>query len=206
MRDSTTAQLPTTFNSKLVMAASGTNVFTPDSGAIALGYTAASLNVTRYYDFDRATNTLKQYGYLIASTAGSAVVLTAPYVETRFGLAAGASFTETYTLSSDLTTPSGTHLTSTQTSTKTITFVGIEFVTVPAGTFKSCKFVETGTTRLGGPGGTVITDPVSTQWVSVGSGIPVKGISQKFLPSGAVSSTDTTELTSATINGLLVTP
>jgi hypothetical protein len=205
--NSMTVQPATTFNSVLVLAAKGTNIYTPDSAALARGYEAVTLGVTSYYDYDRATYTLKEYGNLIISDAGSAILLNSPSIETRFGLAPGAGFTQTSTLSSDLTTPSGAHLLSTQRSTKTVTFVGIEFVTVPAGTFKACKFIESGTTTLGGaPAGTVITDPLSTQWVSVGSGIPVKGLIQEFSRTGAVISTETTELTRATINGQLVTP
>lgn len=75
--------------------------------------------------------------------------------------------------------------------TKTKKFAGMETVTVPAGTFKSCRFEETvQATTLG-----KTTTDISTHWVAFGSGLEVK----------TVAGTSTTELIAATINGSAVT-
>lgn len=71
------------------------------------------------------------------------------------------------------------------------TSLGIEPVTVPAGTFQACKFTDN-------------SDPVQvvTEWIGVGNGITIK--SSRRPPSA--TSDVITELVSATINGAAVTP
>ena len=70
----------------------------------------------------------------------------------------------------------------------TVTFVGFETITVPAGTFTdACKFeqrVVTGSTR------------VTTHWLAKGSGVVLR-----------IESGDTTQrLVSGTLNGVAITP
>ena len=73
----------------------------------------------------------------------------------------------------------------TPTSLKT-TYVGRERISVQAGSFDACKFIDEMTT----PGGTAIT----ATWLAVGSG--------QFLKSEIINSGQVTELVNASINGV----
>jgi hypothetical protein len=103
-----------------------------------------------------------------------------PPVITRFDLNAGESYTQTYSVR--VTAAGGG---STNTETRKTTFVGIESVTVPAGTFRACRFVDE-TTVLG-----VTTR--GTQWYS--------GVVGTSVRTSDDAGTSVTVLESATING-----
>jgi len=95
-------------------------------------------------------------------------VMSPPYVDAQYSLAVGASVTSTHSGSSTTTTsmtgaPDQIYA-SPFTSSMTTKYVGQESVTVPAGTFNTCKFEVTT------PGST----DVSTSWFVVGPGIHVK--------------------------------
>jgi hypothetical protein len=97
-------------------------------------------------------------------------VYTPPYIDAQYGLALGQSLTQTYTGRVTTTTGGilGTPPTVTNTTATTSTvvkFAAIENVTVPAGTFRACRFESTGT-----------SDPtaVSIRWLVVGKGAQVK--------------------------------
>jgi hypothetical protein len=127
------------------------------------------------------------------STSTTKTVYTPPWVSRVFALAVGQSTTETSTSVITTTTsmtgggitlpPSTTSTTST--TSMTTKFVGREQVTVPAGTYATCKFEITNVGVAG----------VTTSWVIDGKGIPVKGTT-------SVDNTlQTHEATSVTLNG-----
>ncbi len=82
--------------------------------------------------------------------------------------------------------------------TVTLTIDG-QSITVPAGTFNACRFtMENTDTTPGGSGGT----SVATNWIAVGSGVPVRNES----PVAGSSVVNVTALTSGTVNGSPVRP
>lgn len=100
----------------------------------------------------------------------------------RFDLAAGESYVQEYEETIETSFP-GFNDTEQATVRVITTFKGIESVTVPAGTFQACKFVEQLTD---GPFATT-----TTEWFGVGNGLLLK----------SVDDNETSELVSATING-----
>ncbi|MFA7667461.1 MAG: hypothetical protein WCY32_15235, partial [Burkholderiaceae bacterium] len=52
-----------------------------------------------------------------------------------------------------------------------VTFNGVETVTVPAGSFQACKFTHEDGERVGGQ---INYTSSSTNWLAVGSGVPVR--------------------------------
>jgi hypothetical protein len=97
----------------------------------------------------------------------------------RFDLNAGESYSQTYTART-----SGTAGSAANTTSFTRTFVGIETVTVPAGTFRACRFDETSTTA----GATAR----SSEWIA-SIGLSVRSLDR-------VNGAETV-LESATVNG-----
>jgi hypothetical protein len=143
-----------------------------------------------------------QYGALLSSSsvvAGFSLTTTAktvwspPWVDKQYGLALGASYTYSQTGTVTSTTPPlfpGLPATTTTTPvsvTQTLTYVGRESVTVPAGTYNACKFRST----------TAGNSDVTTQWVVVSKGVPV----QTITTNAAGTVTQTIQATSITLNG-----
>jgi hypothetical protein len=142
-----------------------------------------------------------QYGALLTTssvvagftlTTTSKTVWSPPWVDKQYGLAIGGTYT--YTETGSITTTSGglfglpgTTATTPISSTQTVTYVGRESVTVPAGTYNACKFQTTT------PGNTDVT----RQWVIVGKGVPV----QTITTNAAGTVTQTIQATSITVNG-----
>jgi hypothetical protein len=92
-----------------------------------------------------------------------------------YNLAAGESYSQVYEARTTSTTTvfgvPNTQQTTVNVAQR-ITFNGIESVTVPAGTFQACKF----TIEEGASAGAY--DSSSTNWLAVGSGVPVKNQSE----------------------------
>jgi hypothetical protein len=93
-----------------------------------------------------------------------------PYVDAQYGLALGQSLTQSYT--GKVTTTTGGILGAPPTVTNTsavsstvIKFAAIENVTVPAGTFKACRFESSSTAE---------PTSISIRWLVVGKGAQVK--------------------------------
>jgi len=140
-----------------------------------------------------------EYGYTdtMAITSGgnsvtisSRTVWSPPVIERFFGLAVGQSYTTTYSGTTTQTTRgmpgvSEAPETSTDTSTTTMRYVGRQTITVPAGTYQTCRFDSTYGSAAGS----------DSEWRIVGSGIVVKTIS------GTGSATTITEAASVTLNG-----
>lgn len=103
----------------------------------------------------------------------------------RFDLAAGESYVQEYEETIETSFP-GFNDTEQATVRVITTFKGIESVTVPAGTFQACKFVEN---LSDGPFATT-----TMEWFGVGNGMLLK----------SVDDDETSELVSATINGAAI--
>lgn len=126
-----------------------------------------------------------------------------PLVE-RYDLSPGQGFEQSYELLSQ-TTVSGTAFDSIQSVQLSTTYIGRESVTVPAGTFSTCRYEQTQTVT---PPPIVIGDQVFTPpsqvsditiWYAVGSGFPVRRVDVSDI------GTETSELVSFSINGVPVT-
>ncbi|MEM8491378.1 MAG: hypothetical protein AAF756_11220 [Pseudomonadota bacterium] len=110
-----------------------------------------------------------------------------PFREERFSLMPGESFEQTFERTNDILDGAGNVIiTSVVDQIETITFDGIEMVTVPGGTFEACKFTES-VEQVDVP-----FPFQSVTWYSVGSGFPIK----------SESSDESTELVSGSINGV----
>ena len=146
------------------------------NNAIELHLTApvigAALDAKVYLSID-GTGAMTEYGQhaVVSTSAGSSdtyTVLTPPVVDREFALAPGESTPSLTVTQLDTTINTLNGVASppvTQTTTHTIapkTFVGIESVTVPAGTFNTCRFTEPQTNN-----GVTST---FTRWLLVGYG------------------------------------
>jgi hypothetical protein len=156
----------------------------------------APLSASAFGTFNAATSTQTTFGVISrfgnpgdAVVQDSTSVATPPAADARFGLTAGQSLTtSSTTVETTVVTTNGVAApptTKTVTSSLNVTFVGTETLTTPAGTFNTCKFVETK------PGSTSST----TKWELVGYGGSVK----------SVTGTSTTTLTSIKVNGVPLT-
>jgi len=123
---------------------------------------------------------------LLTPQSGEVKTVHTPGILARFNLGKGQSYSQSY--NTDVTTNvGGFKITdSTQTDMKT-TYLGTESITVPAGTFKTCKFSSSRTvTTQAGP-----TSDNTTTWFAVGHGQLIK----------EVSDDTSTTLLSGTVNG-----
>lgn len=154
----------------------------------------ASLAARGFASWDAASRLLTVYG--AQSRAASAdglnvqevkAVATPPGVDRRYALAPGASFTEVTTnVQTETLTLNGVPqapTTTTQTDTTTVQFLGMETITVPAGTFHACKYAETD------DAGTV-----TTEWLMAGYSATLK----------SVSGNTTQEASAVRVNGQVV--
>jgi hypothetical protein len=206
--NSTTIDGPSTFNENVVTKTSEVETSTPDSALVAIGSPAYTRSVSHYFLSDDSIPSLKLYGE--ESTSGAAngprieytfKTTNIPYIETRFNLVSGQKFIQSYEQNTVIQQqPNGTSVTRKETYIKEILFSGVEAVTVPAGTFQACKFVETGAVTSSATSITLPTDTL-IKWVGVGNGLPIKSVTLSESASSV-----TVELTSAAINGAAVTP
>ena len=106
-------------------------------------------------------------GVYMGQNVSTKIVNSPAEVDKRFTLNAGGSFvsTVTYTVTTTIQNSPVPIPPQSSTTTSTVTYLGQETVTVPAGTFTACKFQEVFTTAPNSP---------TFQWISVGSGVPVK--------------------------------
>lgn len=113
---------------------------------------AAAIDIKVYGAFDATSGVATLYGsvthYVSATTLQDTTsILTPPIVDTEFALAAGQSVASQMEVSSDTTTVTvngvaGQPTTTTRSSASpATTFVGIETVTVAAGTFTTCRYL-----------------------------------------------------------------
>ena len=145
----------------------------------------------QYSTYDMNTGAATRYGGVVtaagvvAGLSYSSVVtgvFTPPSVDLTYTLTPGQTVTQTDTVvQTQVDTINGVvdaPATTTETTITTITFVGIEQITVPAGTFSACKYVES----IQGVAGT------TTQWNHVGTGAPLRStVSSSGITTQAVS-------------------
>lgn len=152
-----------------------------------------SNSVTKsYFTANNSAKSITYYGSIVdVSTpiASTSTLTIDPEMVEPYNLSAGASYSQTYTITTAIQVL-GFPVTSQTGFEKQLTFKGIESVNVPAGTFDACRIETTSKTNVLGTVSTV----VSTNWISVGSGVSVK----------AEASGDITELVSGTINGVAI--
>ena len=193
----------TTFNGGTARQTTETVLFSPDATLAATGQTASTTTATHFYSTDSGATSVKELGDTVVSGApGSAVtttinVVNTPYIESRFMLATGASFTQSYT-NVQSGTIGGVVRSTTYAYVKTTQYNGIVSVTVPAGTYQACQFVETGTVSVNGSVPT--STGMSTLYVGVTNGVLLRTV----LVTGTAPATSTTtvDLLSAAINGV----
>ena len=156
-----------TESKSVVKARSATN---PEINSDSITYTYTGLT-------DNNT-TLLVYGVVPDATTESGVTVQAtisqdPPKEDRFNLTAGQSYSHSYVQTTETKSSFGGTQLPTQTITTNVvdnrTYVGRESITVPAGTFETCKFTQT-TSFDGNNSGT------STTWISVDHGFFVKSV------------------------------
>lgn len=116
-----------------------------------------------------------------------------PAAAFRYDLGAGENFTQTY----DATSSDDTEITKV---TRTVTFVGIEPVTVPAGTFEACRFTIDDIVTINGE---LLATHRTTNWLAVHSGISLRSESRSRTSS---QTTTVVELIEGRINGEVVIP
>jgi hypothetical protein len=177
----------------------------PFEGQTATEFTSSQS--TSYTGIPTTLSTVKGYmrlDDLDVLTFGSTAEVTSPLSGTiklvnsppkrdkRYSLGIGESATQTYSVTSTSNfTGLGGPITTTQSQTDTVKYLGRETVTVAAGTFDTCKFEETS-----GSGGT------TTTWMGSGNA------AFAFIKSQSVSSNGTLalELKTGSLNGSTIRP
>lgn len=171
-----------TFNGNSATEATSTVKARSSSGRFDSDSTTRS-----YYDLVSGPQ-VKVFGTITQATASGFSITTTvrlePFLLRRFDLSSGNNFTQSYTIKTE-TNPSFSTIPD-QSATAKITFVGMERISVPAGSFNSCKF--TTETTIGG------STTTSTEWFATGNGTSLRTLS---------GNTDSV-LVSATINGTQV--
>lgn len=135
-----------------------------------------SSTVSGFGTYDPAAGIASGYGAKTHSQSNDGrmvqdmlAVATPPTEDRRYALEPGQSFTATATTDVTVsTTVDGVKQPTrrgTETTTTTVRFAGAETVTVPAGTFNACKYVET------------IDSRETTRWEMAGYGVTVKSVS-----------------------------
>ncbi len=126
---------------------------------------------------------------ILSPSTGTSVTTYAPFELQRFDLAAGQSFSTSFETSTD-TQVAGQTSATTVAEERTITFDGIESLTVPAGTFQACRFTVVRTSTSIVPAGNSRTY-IDMEWYHVGTAVLLKHEEDDSL----------TELKSASVNG-----
>lgn len=197
------------FNGVSATKSTSTQANTPDAALMAKGQTSDVSSGASYYSLDASTGSVNFLGFdssfgVTPSEKIDVKTVYNPYIETRLSLKPGQSFDQSYSKTETISRSNGTTQSPIVNYKKNVLFVAIAPVTVPAGTFMACQFVETGTRADAAslPGAVPISAGVATIWRSVGSGLPLKS-TYTSTAQGSISSTF--ELMSATINGSAVT-
>ncbi|MFG5410993.1 hypothetical protein ABXN37_26410, partial [Piscinibacter sakaiensis] len=177
---------------EIVATTNGTNTIA--------GLTTTISTEVKAYNRAAANGEVTNYGAIVSApvtvagftvTSNSKTVYNPPWVDRRNTLSAGQQITQTYTGTTTTTTGGlfgtpGSTTTNTATISDVVRFVGIESVTVPAGTYQACKFENWAPATPA---------DVTTNWIVVGSGALAKTLS---VSSGG---TQLIEATSLQLNG-----
>lgn len=160
----------------------GTHIFSEVS---ATGASPSESTTISYLEINLSKKQMTVFGVETELTSPINATSTAtitPGILERFDLAAGESFSQSHTTT--VTTTSQGHTSEHVENVERIkTYLGVDSVTVPAGTFDACKFIEQ--TTLGG------NSWETTRWFGVGNGELIKDDDGSTL----------TELVSSEING-----
>ncbi len=147
------------------------------------GNPVVASELTSYFTVHN-TYQLRYYGNKVVTAQPQVVDVTNTfnaYKLDRWDLEPGESYSHSYNITTE-TTQNGQTFTNTSTHSYTTSYLGVESVTVEAGTFDACKTV---TANSGGS--------TETQWRAVGHGVLLKTVNG--------NEGITQELVSATING-----
>ena len=174
----------TTFNGK-----SATESF---SQTQATGSAPSTSATKSYFKTDTAAKRSTYYGSIVESSApvvSNSTVKIIPERIERFDLAANESYSQTYSIETS-SVVFGFPITVTTQHATTITFKGIESVSVPAGTFEACRFETSDAVTSSG----LTTNSTATNWISTQKGVLLR----------TEAGNDVTVLMSASINGAAV--
>lgn len=177
---------PATFKGQQTILTDGTTQSSSSVGS----YTTQTKT---YNTVQSSTKGARTYGLNTTTTVQGFTTTTeaefSPYSEMRFNLSAGQSFVTEYSLKTTTDTGGFGNVTTNTNHKDTITFVGLENVSVPAGTFETCRF-DTSSVVTGDSSST----ENATNWFDVGSGVLIKN----------QAGNDKTEFTSGSVNGTAV--
>jgi hypothetical protein len=166
---------------------------------IASGFAVDGTFTLKNYNRRTATAEMTQYGTVMSGSGSSqgmtvnmnmTSVFAPPFLDRQYALGIGETYTASQTIntSGSISTMGFTQpISGSSTSTVSTKYVGRETITVPAGTYSTCK-LET-TTSGSGSASTL------TSWVIVGKGITVKSV----MTDGGT--TQTIQATSVRLNG-----
>jgi len=139
-----------------------------------------------YYFVDSNEKSISFLGFTVDSTLGSVETSLTPGSLTRFNLNSGSAYEQTTTMRVESALPDKDYINDSK-----ITFKGFETITVPAGTYETCKFESSNSMTM--PNGS--TNKSNTiSWIAVEHGFEVQSVEGK----------STTKLVEATINGTKV--
>ncbi|GAB3322739.1 hypothetical protein [Haliea atlantica] len=185
--DASGATLTTNYEQRIQAGArfNGRNTFKGSSDTRVTGAAPSTSTTDAYFVPDVANYRVTQVGVEVASTSpvsSETRIVFKPQRLDRFDLSAGQSYSQNYTTEVTTRANGFNNTTNNATATKT-TFIGVESVTVPAGSYQACKF-QVETTDSGG-------NTLRNEWFGVGNGMLLK----------STESGDTNVLISASING-----
>ncbi len=162
------------------------------------GDAAYSFTSMDYFQVDTTNSRFSYLGYVEEDGGFTYREYLRPAFVLRFDLNPGDSYTQSFTVFGEDSSPDGTVNSYSYEETLTISYVGRENVTVPAGTFETCKF---SIDYRESEAGTVTSTADEFVYVGVGNGID--GILQEGTFSNTDGTTETyrSELLSASING-----
>lgn len=155
----------------------------------ATGASPSTSTTKSYLTVDASAKRFSYYGSIVDATAPYAISSTItinPARLERFDLNAGESYTLNYNINT-ATQVLGFPVNTVTEYSSTVTFKGIETISVPAGSFSACRIETSNETTSQG----TTINSLSVNWISVDTGISVR----------TEADGDITELVSATING-----
>ncbi len=175
---------PTSFNGQQTIRTDGTT----DSSSSAGNY---STQTETFSSMEAAAMRFRSYGVNTSTTVSGFTVTTRSTIEpamlSRYDLAAGQSHSQSYTVTT-VTDTGGFGSTTTVVNTdETTTYVGRETVTVPVGSFDTCRFDSSYSRTVDGSTAT----ETASNWFEVGSGVLIRNMAEG----------DRTEFTGGTLNG-----
>ncbi len=213
LQSSTTVGETTLYRNTNVGVVTETENSLPDKKFEASGAPTKITVTRRYVTTDQNTQSVLLYGSTANSTplnnsSGATIsdIAYNPNFQTRFSLKYGSSYTQAYDKSNRTTNSDGTSSESSTTNNLTTLFVGVESITVPGGTFKACRFEETGTSvlKLSGQAAKTNQSPQVTRWYGVKNGLLLKSVLVTSPLNAAENQVE--EFVSGVINGVAVTP